>query len=106
MTKISEIEAYIIGREVTSVQWASLMVLVKLTTTDGRVGWGETVSALRAEAVSSFVKKINKVLKGKDVFDIEKNRFEWYKHDFNHTISLESVTALSAVDIASWDVIG
>ena len=40
MTKISEIEAYILGKEVTSAQWASLMVLVKVTTEDGKVGWG------------------------------------------------------------------
>ncbi|QXJ27963.1 D-xylonate dehydratase L-arabinonate dehydratase [Saccharolobus shibatae B12] len=106
MTKISEIEAYILGKEVTSAQWASLMVLVKVTTSDGRVGWGETVSALRAEAVANFVKKINTVLKGSDVFNVEKNKLEWYKHDFNMTISLESTTAYSAVDIASWDVIG
>src|SRR5579875_1127061 len=103
MTKISEIEAYILGKEVTSAQWASLMVLVRVTTNDGRVGWGETVSALRAEAVANFVKKINTVLKGNDVFNVEKNRLEWYKHDFNMTISLESTTAYSAVDIASWD---
>jgi len=106
MSKISEIEAYILGREITSAQWASLMVLVKVTTSDGKVGWGETVSALRAEAVINFIKKINKVLKGNDVFNVEKNRLEWYKHDFNLTISLESTTALSAVDIASWDIIG
>ncbi|MEM1599313.1 MAG: mandelate racemase/muconate lactonizing enzyme family protein [Sulfolobaceae archaeon] len=106
MTKISEIEAYILGKEVTSAQWASLMVLVKVTTEDGKVGWGETVSALRAEAVVNFVKKINKILKGKDVFDVEKNRLEWYKHDFNMSISLESTTAYSAIDIASWDIIG
>ncbi|MEM3802269.1 MAG: mandelate racemase/muconate lactonizing enzyme family protein [Saccharolobus sp.] len=106
MTKISEIEAYILGKEVTSAQWASLMVLVKVTTEDGKVGWGETVSALRAEAVVNFVKKVNKILKGKDVFDVEKNRLEWYKHDFNMSISLESTTAYSAIDIASWDIIG
>ena len=99
MTKISEIEAYILGKEITSAQWASLMILVKVTTSDGRVGWGETVSALRAEAVANFVKKINTVLKGSDVFNVEKNKLEWYKHDFNMTISLESTTAYSAVYI-------
>jgi len=106
MTKISEIEAYILGKEITSAQWASLMILVKVTTSDGRVGWGETVSALRAEAVANFVKKINTVLKGSDVFNVEKNKLEWYKHDFNMTISLESTTAYTAVDTVSWDVIG
>jgi len=106
MTEISEIEAYVLGKEVTSAQWASIMVLVKVTTKDGKVGYGETVSALRAEAVANFVKKINKVLKGRDVFDVEKNRLEWYKQDFNMSISLESTTAYSAFDIASWDIIG
>jgi L-alanine-DL-glutamate epimerase-like enolase superfamily enzyme len=38
--------------------------------------------------------------------NVEKNRREWYKHDFYNAQSFESTTALSAVDIASWDIIG
>ncbi|BFH74834.1 mandelate racemase/muconate lactonizing enzyme family protein [Sulfurisphaera javensis] len=106
MTKISSVEAFLLGKEIISAKWASLMVLVRVTTTDGKVGYGETVSALRAEAVLSFINKIDKVMKGRDVFDLEKNRMEWYKQDFNMAISLESTTAFSAFDIASWDIIG
>ncbi|BAB67683.1 mandelate racemase/muconate lactonizing enzyme family protein [Sulfurisphaera tokodaii] len=106
MTKISDVEAILLGKEITSAKWASLMVLVRVVTTDGRIGYGETVTALRANAVVDLVKKINKVMKGKDVFDLEKNKMEWYKQDFNMSISLESTTAYSAFDIASWDIIG
>lgn len=106
MSAISEIEAYILGGQVASAQWASTMVLVKVTTANGEVGWGETISGFRSKAVVELVKKIEKVLRGKDVFNVERNRLEWYKHDFNISISLESATALSAVDMASWDIIG
>lgn len=106
MDRIKNIDVYLLGKEVTEAKWASLMVLVKVTTDDGKVGWGETVTALRANAVVNMVKNISRVFIGKDVFNVEKNRLEWYKHDFNLSISLESTTALSAIDIASWDIIG
>lgn len=106
MDKIRNIDVFLLGKEVTEAKWASLMVLVKVTTDDGKVGWGETVTALRANAVVNMVKSVSRVFIGKDVFNVEKNRLEWYKHDFNLSISLESTTALSAIDIASWDIIG
>ncbi len=106
MDKIRNIDVFLLGKEITEAKWASLMVLVRVTTDDGKVGWGETVTALRANAVVNMVKSVSRVFIGKDVFNVEKNRLEWYKHDFNLSISLESTTALSAIDIASWDIIG
>ena len=106
MAKISNVEVFLLGKEVAAATWASLMVLTKVTTSDGVVGWGETVAALRADAMKAMGRKVGKVYVGKDPFDVEGNRREWYKHDFNLSISLESTSALSALDIASWDVIG
>ena len=44
--------------------------------------------------------------KGKDPFDTELNIHEWHKHDFYLPVSFESTTALSAFDIACWDIVG
>jgi len=48
------------------------------------------VAALRADAMKAMVRKVGKVYVGKDPFDVEGNRREWYKHDFNLSISLAS----------------
>lgn len=106
MTTISSVEPILLGKETESATWASLMVLVKVTTTDGLVGWGETVTALRSKSMVGMVNNISRLMKGRDPFDLESNRLEWYKQDFNSSISLESSSAMSAVDIACWDIIG
>jgi L-alanine-DL-glutamate epimerase-like enolase superfamily enzyme len=46
------------------------------------------------------------VYKGKDPLDMELNIHEWHKHDFYLPVSFESTTALSAFDIACWDIAG
>ena len=42
----------------------------------------------------------------RDPLDVEKNMHEWHKQDFYLPMSFESTTALSAFDIACWDIIG
>ncbi|MEM3277478.1 MAG: mandelate racemase/muconate lactonizing enzyme family protein [Thermoplasmata archaeon] len=106
MTKIKNIDIYELGQEKGSATWASTMILVKITTDDGYVGYGEAVPTLRVLPVIESIKEISRVYIGKDPFNVEKNRREWYKHDFYNAQSFESTTALSAVDIASWDIIG
>jgi len=106
LTIISSIEPILLGKEVESAKWASMMVLVKVTTSDGVVGWGETVTALRAKPITYMVNNIARIMKGRDPFSFESNRLEWYKQDFNSSISLESSSAMSAIDIACWDILG
>jgi galactonate dehydratase len=106
MTNIKNIDIYELGQEKGSATWASTMILVKVTTDDGYVGYGEAVPTLRVLPVIESLREISRVYIGKDPFNVEKNRREWYKHDFYNAQSFESTTALSAVDIASWDIIG
>ncbi len=106
MSTISDIEPILVGRESGSATWASMMLLVKVTTSDGLVGWGETVTAMRAKPMVEMVKNISRLMKGRSIFDLESNRMEWYRQDFNSSISLESSSAISALDIACWDIIG
>ncbi len=106
MTKIRNIEVFELGQEKGSATWASTMILVRVTTDDGYVGYGEAVPTLRVLPVIESIREVSRVYIGKDPFNVEKNRREWYKHDFYLPQSFESTTALSAIDIASWDIIG
>ena len=83
MAKITGIEPFLLGREASSAKWASLMLVVKVTTSDGIVGWGETVTALRAKAMVMMINNLAKLFVGRNPFDVESNRMEWYRHDFN-----------------------
>ncbi len=105
--KISDFEVFQLGKEVAHGQtWASSAILLKLTTDDGIVGYGEAVPTLRVQPVVASLKEVGRVYRGRDPFDVEKNRWEWYKNDFYLSESFESTTALSAFDIACWDIIG
>ncbi|ABW00928.1 mandelate racemase/muconate lactonizing enzyme family protein [Caldivirga maquilingensis] len=108
MPEISEVEPIILynPRPDDPAPWASYMVLVRVVTKDGGVGWGETLSSIRVNALVQLIKVLSSVMRGRDVFNLEGNRLEWYRQDFNMPVSLESTAAYSAFDIASWDIIG
>ena len=108
MSKVSEVEAVVLGMPNPNdpAPWASYMVLVKVVTSRGDVGWGETLSSIRVGSVASMVNVLSRFMKGRDVFDLEGNRLEWYRQDFNMAVSIESTAAYSAFDIACWDIIG
>lgn len=108
MSEIAEVEPYVLARpgEEEAATWASYMVLVKVVTKRGLVGWGETLSSIRVESIVAMVRRLGEFMRGRDVFNVEGNRFEWYRQDFNMPISLESTAAYSAFDIASWDIMG
>ena len=82
------------------------MILVRLVTSNGEVGYGEAVPTIRVISVYNAVKQVAKAYVGKEVEEVERNYWEWYKQDFYLAKSFESATAVSAIDIASWDVLG
>jgi gluconate/galactonate dehydratase len=105
--KIREIEPIVLtSKEKGSATWASTMIVVRITTENGMVGYGEAVPTLRVISVYNAIKQVSKAYIGKDVEEVEKNYHEWYKQDFYLARSFESATAVSAIDIASWDIIG
>jgi len=106
--KISDVEIYQLGERASpgSATWASNSILLKLTTSDGTVGFGEAVPTLRVQPVIQSLREVERVYKGKDPLDVERNMHEWHKHDFYMPMSFESTTAASAFDIACWDIIG
>ncbi|MGC8557429.1 MAG: enolase C-terminal domain-like protein [Nitrososphaeria archaeon] len=106
MSKIKSVEGHILGKKEGPATWASVMVLVKVETSDGQVGYGEAVPTLRAEPLLNSIAEIGRVYKGLDPYEIEKNRREWERNDFYLHSSFESTSAYSAVDIALWDIVG
>lgn len=105
--EISEYKVFQLGKGVAQGQtWASSSIILQVTTSDGLVGYGESVPTLRVQPVVNSLHEVGRVYTGKDPFDLERNRWEWYKHDFYLARSFESTTALSAFDTACWDIIG
>lgn len=70
------------------------------------MGYGEAVPTLRVRPVVESIGEVGRLYKGKDPSDFELNQHEWHKHDFYLPVSFESTTALSAFDIACWDILG
>jgi gluconate/galactonate dehydratase len=106
--KIRDIEIYQLGEKTDSgsATWAANSILLKLTTSDGLIGWGEAVPTLRVQPVIESLNEVARVYRGSDPFNVERNWHEWHKHDFYLPFSFESTTAVSAFDIACWDIIG
>jgi len=106
--KISNIDIYQLGEpaKAGSATWAGSCILLKITTSNGLVGYGEAVPTLRVQPVIQSLQEVGRIYKGKDPLDVEKNMHEWHKQDFYLPVSFESTTALSAFDIACWDIIG
>lgn len=106
--KITNADIYQIGAPSStgSATWASNSILLKLTTSDGLVGYGEAVPTLRTQSVIQSLHEVSRVYVGKDPIEVENNWHEWHKHDFYLPVSFESTTAVSAFDIACWDIIG
>jgi gluconate/galactonate dehydratase len=108
MPKISDVEIFELGElnAEKSSPWSSTILVLKITTSDGVVGYGEAPTTLMTLPVYEQLKEVSRVFKGKEVTEIEKNYMDFYKHSFYLPVSMESTAALSAFEIASWDATG
>jgi L-alanine-DL-glutamate epimerase-like enolase superfamily enzyme len=106
--KITNVDIYQLGERsaLGSATWAAISILIKLTTSDGQVGYGEAVPTLRVQPVIQALREVSRIYLNKDPLDVERNLHEMHKHDFYLPVSFESTTAVSAFDIACWDIIG
>jgi gluconate/galactonate dehydratase len=106
--KITNVEIFQLGEPAKAggATWAGNSILVRLTTSNGLVGYGEAVPTLRVQPVIQMLHEVERVYKGKDPLNVVANMHEWHKNDFYMPVSFESTTAVSAFDIACWDVIG
>lgn len=108
MSRIKDVEIFELGasKSERSSPWSSTILILRLTTSDGIVGYGEAPTTLMTRAVYEQMREMKRIFQGREVRDIEGNRREAYKHSFYLPISMEATSALSAFEIASWDIIG
>ena len=78
--------------------------LVKITTDNGLVGWGECTLEGRPKGVRGVIEELADYLVGKDPLRIEHH---WqYLYRWTHFRGAAIMGALSAIDIALWDIAG
>lgn len=103
---IKEVRAMVVGERGSAATWASLAVIVRVETSRGRVGYGEAVPTLRTGQVVEATRRLSSVVEGMDPHAIELIHRTWMREEFYLHRSIESTAALSALDIALWDLKG
>ncbi len=90
----------------SSSPWSSTVILVKVTTSDGAVGWGEAPTTLMTRPVFESVREVARFYEGRPLYDLARSFSEFHRYSFYRSRSMEATSALSAVDIACWDLMG
>ncbi len=88
-----------------SSPWSSTVILVRVTTANGAVGWGEAPTTLMTHPVRESVREVARFYEGHDVEDLARCFAEFHRYSFYLSRSMEATSALSAVDIAVWDLL-
>lgn len=79
-------------------------MFVRVTTDEGTVGYGEAGTWGHIEAAGACIRRFAEYLEGKDAFAIEHH---WnVMHRFSYFTGLAENAAISAIDIALWDIKG
>ncbi len=108
MSRIQHVEAIEVAAPAgeSSSPWSSTVILVKVTTQDGAVGWGEAPTTLMTHPVRESVPEVARFYEGQDLHDHAASLREFERYSFYRSRSMEATSALSAVDIACFDLVG
>jgi gluconate/galactonate dehydratase len=90
----------------SSSPWSSTVILVQVTTSKGAVGWGEAPTTLMTRPVFESVREVARFYEGRPVDGLARSFAEFHRYSFYRSRSMEATSALSAVDIACWDLVG
>ena len=89
---------------VVEAAWRNFLI-VKVTTNDGVVGWGDGTLGWKEFAVESLVKEFaERYLIGKDPFRIEDLWFRLYQ--IEHNTGPVMYAAMAGLETALWDIVG
>jgi galactonate dehydratase len=89
---------------VVEAGWRNFLI-VKITTNDGVVGWGDGTLGWKEFAVESLVKEFaERYLIGKDPFRIEDLWFRLYQ--IEHNTGPVMFSAMAGLETALWDIVG
>ena len=107
--KIVDVETILINN-ITPYRGGRYWLLVQLITDEGIVGLGErpTGHATNLDSQISLIKDLcQQFAIGTSPFDVEElwQKIFAYRHDYRHP-GLDSTPALSAIEMACWDIIG
>jgi gluconate/galactonate dehydratase len=89
-----------------SSPWGSTVLLVRVTTSKGAVGWGEAPTTLMTHPVRESVREVARFFEGHDLHEHHASLREFERYSFYRSRSMEAMSALSAVDIACYDLVG
>ena len=78
---------------------------MRIETAEGIHGWGEGTTPPTSPAVLTQIRESGKLLMGKSAWDIEGHWVQMYTTEFN-TLGGTLFAAMSAIDIALWDIVG
>ncbi|MEX0762654.1 MAG: mandelate racemase/muconate lactonizing enzyme family protein [Dehalococcoidia bacterium] len=83
---------------------AHTFMIVKVTSDNGLSGWGQCAYFSAPEASAAIVKRFSRYLQGKSALDIERHWYTLFRS--SPFRGADRMGALSAVDIALWDLAG
>ncbi len=108
MTKIKEIEMFELGesKEKSTTPWSSTILISRITTDDGVVGYGEAPTTLMTLPVLEQMREISRIIKNKDPTELNQIFTDVYRHSFYMSSSMETVSAFSSFEIAIMDIFG
>jgi galactonate dehydratase len=87
-----------------NAQWRNFL-LVKVTTRDGIVGWGEGTLGWKESAVEKLIREFaDRYVVGMDAFRIEDLWFKLYQVE--HNLGPVMYSAMAGLETALWDVVG
>jgi gluconate/galactonate dehydratase len=89
-----------------SSPWSSTVILVRVTTSTGAVGWGEAPTTLMTHPVRESVREVARFYEGRELDGHHACLREFERYSFYRSRSMEATSALSAVDIACYDLVG
>lgn len=89
-----------------SSPWSSTVVFVKVTTDNGAVGWGEAPTTLMTVPVRESIREVARFYEGHELEDMNGAFEQFCRYSFYRSRSMEATSALSAVDIACYDLLG
>ncbi len=107
-SKIKDIEIFELGSKgkEASSPWSSTILIIRITSNDGTVGYGEAPTTFSTMSVRESMNEVKRTFMGKDFFKVERNIADFYRDSFYLSKSFQHTAALSAFEIASWDMIG
>ena len=105
ITTVEPIELAAPADELSS-PWSSTVILVKVTTSTGAVGWGEAPTTLMTHPVRESVREVARFYEGNELDGHAACLREFERYSFYRSRSMEATSGLSAVDIACHDLIG